>query len=1004
VHDDRTLVEGRIGREWFERIVPAVHPERRSLEVDAAAVAGEPIAFGDALALDFSPVAIGDPWGRPWGTVWFRLRGEVPDAWGDAADLLVDLDFDRRYAGFQAEALVRNADGRILGSIHPRRNTLPLASVGITGAFELYVEAAANPCLAAGFAPTPMGRWHTAPERPLYRLAAADVARRDETVYGLAMDVEVLEQLMRTMDATDPRRQRILRTIERALDALDLHDVPATAAPAREVLRPALVLPARASAHRMIAVGHAHIDTAWLWPLRETVRKCIRTFAGAVELMDRFPEYRFACSQAVQYQWIADREPELFSRITDKVRNGQWVPVGGMWVEADMNLPGGESLVRQLVHGQRAFEGWFGQRCEEVWIPDVFGYPGSLPQLFALAGCTRFVTQKLSWNKQNRFPHHTFWWEGIDGTRVLTHFPPVETYNSELVPREMDHAVRTFRDHGWSDWSLVPFGHGNGGGGPTREMLERARRLGDLDGAPRVQLGTPDDFFERVEAEIGAGPDAPVFRGELYFEMHRGTLTSQLRTKTGNRTCERLFREAELWWAHAEPDAAVLAAFDGWWKEVLVQQFHDIIPGSSIGWVHDDAEEVFTRVGAALEQSVSAAIERIAPTGGVVANARTADADEVVLVEDEPMRVVVPGLGVAPTMPVELAEPADRVVTTSSSLSNGLVSVEFDEHGQLAAVTDLVRGRALLRPGRAGAVLEIAPDHPVEYDAWDLESWARRRSQPITSGAAQVVRSHPLLGEVRVVRTFGRSTATVTYRLRAGSQRLDVEVDLDWQEDERVLSLAFPLAPRSDVATCGIQFGHVTRPTHASTPWDAAKFEVCAHRWVDVSEPSFGVAVLNDGRFGHALQHDAVQVTLARAPRYPDPTADRGRHRCTVALLPHGAGLLEVLREAEALELPLRVVPGTADRSSSFRQAVRVVEGTVLVTAVKPADDGSGDVIVRLHEAHGDHTRAVLAVGDRAAHVAALTEERSGALPVEDGHVRLELRPFEIVTIRLGRR
>ena len=373
----------------------------------------------------------------------------------------------------------------------------------------------------------------------------------DTDAEALLHDLDVLDGVMRALAVDDPRRARIRTSIVRALDLLAQPpggcDDPPVAA--RAVLEPALAVPARASAHRVIATGHAHIDTAWLWPLQETVRKCTRTFASAVALMDAVPEFRFSCSQAQQYAWIAEREPELFARITDKVAAGQWVPVGGMWVEPDMNLPSGESIVRQIVHGQRYFEAHFGMRCREVWIPDVFGYPAGLPQVFAAGGMRRFVTQKLSWNRTNRFPHSTFFWEGIDGTRVLTHFPPVDTYNAEVTPAELARATANFAEHAWSGWSLLPFGYGDGGGGPTREMLERARRLADLDGMPPVELGTAAGFFDHVEAEAAHGAPVPVWRGELYFENHRGTLTSQLRTKLGNKRCERLLRELELWTA-----------------------------------------------------------------------------------------------------------------------------------------------------------------------------------------------------------------------------------------------------------------------------------------------------------------------------------------------------------------------------------------------------------------------------------------------------------------------
>jgi len=362
----------------------------------------------------------------------------------------------------------------------------------------------------------------------------------------------------------------------------------------------------------------------WLGPMSETVRKRTRTFASAVGLMDEYPEFRSACSQAQQYAWIEERHPELFERMKTKVRDGQWLPVGGMSVEADMNMPSGESIVRQIVFGQRYFE-------------------------------SRFVTQKLSWNQTNRFSHHTFWWEGLDGTRVLTHFPPVDLYNAQITPEECCRASEQFSDDGWSDWSLMPFGHGDGGGGPTREMLERARRLEDLDGAPRVSIGSPSEFFEHVEAEVLDGAQVPVWRGELYLEMHRGTLTSQLRTKHGNRRCERLLREVELWSATAGRPADI----DDLWREVLTQQFHDIVPGSSIAWVHADADAVFERVQRELRDRIGSLIDELAPR--------------------EPTAINVAGVD------------RDEVVVTGSSLGNDHVAVRFDSHGNIVSFIDRVR-------------------------------------------------------------------------------------------------------------------------------------------------------------------------------------------------------------------------------------------------------------------------------------------------------------------------
>jgi alpha-mannosidase len=768
------------------------------------------------------------------------------------------------------------------------------------------------------------------------------------------------------------------------------------------VLQPELSLRARAGAHKTVAVGHAHIDSAWLWPIRETKRKCARTFASAVRLMDDYPEYRFTCSQAAQYEWIEHEHPTLFERIRQKVADGQWNPVGGMWVEPDMNLPSGESIVRQLVFGQRYFESRFGVRSSVVWIPDVFGYPATLPQIFRQGGCSRFVTQKLSWNKQNVFPHSTFWWQGIDGSRVLTHFPPVDTYNAEITAAEVRYAETNFKEHGWSSWSLMPFGHGNGGGGPTREMLERARRMADLDGVSPITVGTPDQFFDDVEAEITGGAPVPVWAGELYFEMHRGTLTSQVATKVGNRRCERLFREAEMWLAAAGGGtAAVKAEIDELWKAVLLQQFHDIIPGSSIAWVAADAAAEHQRVADRLEAIIAAALDDIAAPSMSVANAATHARREVVVVEGEPAMVAVPGCAVAPFEPLDVDHP---VVVTDNSMHNGLIAAQWNLDGEIISIIDVARGRQLLPPG-AAITVELAPDHPVVYDAWDLESWTRSLGSPISScQSMEFTTKHPLRTELVVHRKFGRSTLVQTYVMRAGSARLDVHFDIDWNEDEKLLSFNVPLDVNSGEATCDIQFGHVRRPTHASSPWDAAKFEVCAHRFVDVSEPSFGVAVLNDGRFGHSVQGGGVSVSLLRAAKYPDPDADHGQHSVTISLLPHGPGLHDVLHEAESLNLPLRVVPGRA--TSPPPPVVTIDHPGVQISAVKHADDGSGDLIVRLYEACGDRVVTTVhspsPIGD--AFRCNLLEEPHGGIECSDGIVSLTMYPFEIVTLRLCER
>ncbi|HEU5081757.1 MAG TPA: glycoside hydrolase family 38 C-terminal domain-containing protein [Acidimicrobiales bacterium] len=1025
MHDDRELAETRVRRTISDRIRPAIHGARLPLEVSAWEVPGEPVPVEAARAADLAPFEIGGRWGKPWGTTWFRMRGRVPDDWaGETVEAIIDFSTGVG-AGFQSEGLLyRTAGGGPIRGIHPMHQAVPIELIAdADGCVDVLVEAAANPVVATSYRPTPLGDPATAGDELLYRLNRAELAVRHDDVWHLDLDLQVLGGLMRELGLDDPRRFELLRAIDAAVDVFDPHRPAETAADARAALAPMWERHAAAHAHRVSAVGHAHIDSAWLWPLRETRRKCARTFASAVTLMDQYPEHRFACSQAVQYAWIEEDQPELFERIRARVADGRFLPVGSMWVEADANLPSGESLARQLVWGRRWFEDRFGEQPGNriVWIPDVFGYAGNLPQLMAQAGCEFFLTQKLSWNQTNAFPHHTFWWEGIDGTRIFTHFPPADTYNGEVTPAELAYAVRNFRDKGRATRSMYLFGHGDGGGGPTREMLERARRVAaggeGLDGLPRLAIESPAEFFEAARAEL---PDAPVWRGELYFEMHRGTYTSQARTKWGNRRGELALRELELWTAPGGPGgAAPLADIERLWKVLLLHQFHDIIPGSSIAWVHDDTEAAHAALLAEVDDRIAGALASGSGTRGTAPGAPPASRNEVVGANASPFaraEVVTTPAGPrwldAPAhalgaLAAELPQGVAPVTVASAGaevvLDNGIVRAVVAADGTLASLLDHRAGRECL--AGPGNVLQLFPDLPNTYDAWDVDQHTLRLAPTLLTDvdSVEVEEAGPMRAAVRVRRSFGASSIVQTYVLRAGSARLDVETEVDWQEVERLLKVAFPLDLRADEARYDVQYGHVRRPTHRNTSWDVARFEVCGHQWADVSEPDFGVAVLNDGKYGHDCLGDqrstTMRLTLLRATRYPDPEADRGHHRFTYAVLPHGDGLGEVLPEAWALNLPVRVAPGAPTSSLA-----RVDHPGVVITAVKAADDGSGDLVVRLHEAFGGRARTVLRTATAPSSVVAcdlLERPISDPERVDGGAVALELRPFEVRTLRL---
>ncbi|MFD8747208.1 alpha-mannosidase [Streptomyces sp. NPDC059616] len=1036
MHDDRTLVEDRLERALHQFIRPAQYSARTPLALSVRHIPGEPVPVARVLQEPFEPFRAGTEWGKPWSTSWFRLEGTVPSEWaGCRAEVVVDPGFSGQGPGFQAEGMLYDASGVPLKGIHPRNRHLTVAAPAAGGEpVALLLEAAANPAvLEHGFAPTPLGDVRTAGDRPLYRFASADLAVLDEEVWHLVLDIEVLSELMRELPVERSRRHEILRALERMLDALDLHDVAGTARAGREQLAEVLSRPAEASAHRISAAGHAHIDSAWLWPLRETVRKASRTFANVTALARDYPELVFAASQAQQYAWVKEHQPHIWERIKRAVAEGQWAPVGSMWVESDANMPGGEALARQLVHGKRFFRQELGVETEEIWLPDTFGYTAAFPQLARLAGVKWFLTQKLSWNQSNEMPHHTFWWEGIDGTRVFTHFPPVDTYNAQFHGSELAHAERNFAEKGPATRSLVPFGWGDGGGGPTREMLEKARRLRNLEGSPRVTIERPAAFFAAAEEEYGA--QAPVWSGELYLELHRATYTTQAKTKQGNRRSEHLLREAELWATTAALRSPghryhyPYEALDRLWKTVLLHQFHDILPGSSIAWVHREARETYERVRAELADLVADAVAALGGAKGLVAlNSSPYHRRQVVELDQEASAVLpsgaqvqhlaggrtvvpadAPGLGTGPLN--GSAAPEHPVSATGSAdgslvLENGLLRLVVDADGLIAAVRDLGARRDVLVPGHRANLLQLHPDHPNHWDAWDIDRHYRRTRTDLTDAdSVELVEEGPLRAAVRVRRSFGQSHVTQEIRLSAGSRRIDIGTEVDWRESEKVLKAAFPLDVHAERSTSEIQFGHVHRPTHDNTGWDAARFEICAHRWLRVAEPGYGVTLLNDSTYGHDVTRTphpsglgtTVRLTLLRAPHSPDPETDLGRHRFRYALAP-GGGITDAVREGLALNLPLRaavapVLPSLVDTGHP----------AVTVESVKLAEDRGGDVIVRLYESAGGRAGTTLRVGFPVvrAQVTDLLERPLHEADTDEHGLVLSLRPFQVLTLRL---
>jgi alpha-mannosidase len=1033
------ITEARIARA-IELLKDRIYSHRAPLTVEI---------FGDLASLPlptqipvsgFRPFSVGEKWGPAWSTAWFRFTAAIPSEWsGLPVAALIRLGALSN-EGFTAEGLVWQ-EGRPTRAINVNRADVPLTSSANGGEqISFLVEAAANPSPRTWL---PYGDPDPAPAAPLFTLQHAELACFNPVAWNLHHDLAVAHGAMLELPEHSPRRGQLLRACNDAANILDPAD-SATYTPARDALRPALAATNGTSTHHISAIGHAHIDTAWLWPLRETIRKCARTFATQLAYMHEHPEYIFACSQPQHYAWMREYHPAIYAGIREAIHRGQWEPTGSMWVEADCNIPSGESLIRQLLHGKNYFIDEFGIETRDCWLPDVFGYSASLPQILALAGIDSFLTQKICWSQFNEFPHHTFLWEGIDGTQIFTHFPPAENYNATFTPHELAFAVKNFREHDRATRSLLLFGYGDGGGGPTREMLATAARVKDFEGLPKVRLERAADFFAKAKADA---TDLPVWSGELYLELHRGTYTTQARTKKSNRKSEILLRETELFDVLAgrssytvlanvaeetraihdiiSRNAATPAAYlDRAWKLLLLNQFHDIIPGTSIARVYEDAAADYATISALAHAIIQPArqslLDRIDTSSAalpvIVFNASPIAREEVISLPDgTPIRVEVPATGYAVIDAAEhrrvasFAHPVSAIARSRViALDNGMIRIIFDRAtGNIRAIKDHRRDREVLLPGTQGNIFQLHRDLPNAYDAWDIDPFAFETSEDIAGlTGIGIVEQTDLRAAIRIQRRFGASTITQRIVLTAGSTRIDFQTDIDWHEQHKLLKVAFPVNIRSSRATYEIQFGHVERPTHSNTSWDAARFEVCAQRWADLSEPDYGVALLNDCKYGYDIRGSVMRLSLLRGPTAPDLNADRGPHQFTYSLLPHTGDLRAgcVIEQATALNMPLHLFPAEPRKAPlpARRSFFEIDKPGLLIDTVKYSESGD-TIIVRLYESYGARGTATLTTTLPVRHAfhADLLERTGPPIPCASGAITFPIKPFEILTFKL---
>ncbi len=986
----------------------------------------------------------GASWGEasPWQD--FRFEAQVPEDFAGRALIRAVTGREGLWDATNPQFEAR-LNGRMEQALDVNHTALPL---GMAEA----VRGRRFSLLLNGYCP-PVQPGESAPRLTL------TLEDEDPETAMLYYDLSVPWQGAVLLPEGDRDREHTLEILSRAVDLLDLrhphsgaYSLSVRAARAylqREYYEKRASLPACATAE---CVGHTHIDVAWLWDLEQTRHKAVRSFSTVLKLMEQYPEYKFMSSQAVLYQMVKEDEPELYQRIQKAVSEGRWEPEGGMWVEADCNVTSGESLARQFLYGQRFFREEFGKTCRILWLPDVFGYSAALPQLMKLSGIDYFMTTKLSWSEFNLTPCDTFLWKGIDGTEVLTHFSPTRepdyghlnqednddhglpnytTYNALLQPSQIRGGWLRFQQKELDDHYLVSYGFGDGGGGPTEWMLENARRMAaPAPGTPKVTQRFALQFFRGLEERVAHDPRLPKWSGELYLEYHRGTLTSMGRNKRYNRKIEFKLRETELLRVVAQERAGLpypRAALDGIWRNVLTLQFHDILPGTSIKKVYDDSTAMYEDCFVRLEElcrDARAALLR--PGDGVtLVNTLARERDDLVILDAPEGAESIRDLS-GNAFPLQRAEegcvafvrelpamsgrffafaPGGGAKGTMTLSREGFETPfflgRFDTAMRIASLIHKPTGRELCRPGKALNRLTCYENKPFQFDAWEVSVYYPRKAWEVDEVlSVELIENGPVRATIRVTYGYQNSVIRQDIRLYQDIGRIDFDTTADWHESQTMLKAHFPLDVFYNEATYDVQFGNLRRPTHKNTSWDVARFEVAAQKWADVGEDNFGVSLLNDCKYGHSADEEALSLTLLRCAVYPNPEADKEVHHFTYSLYPHEGDWrdADTPHMAYRLNEPVRAAQGDAE----FESFVRVDAPGVVVEAVKAAEDGNG-VIVRAYECFGRRTRAAFEFGAPVAGARAVNilEEPIGDVEFSGNAVTVPMRPYEIKTLRV---
>lgn len=891
----------------------------------------------------------------------------------------------------------------------------------------------------------------------------SQIAVLDKETEKLYYNIKVPLDAAALLDPEDIRKINILKYLDHAVNILDLRK-PYSDNYYRSILSANEYLESEfygkyCTDDKITAwcVGHSHIDVAWLWRLEQTREKAGRSFSTVLNLMDDYPEYIFMSSQPQLYQFVKEDYLELYEKIRERVKEGRWEPEGAMWLEADCNLSSGESLVRQILFGTRFFKREFGVKNKILWLPDVFGYTAALPQILKKSGIEFFVTSKISWNEYNKLPYDTFLWVGLDGTGILTHFLTAcspnkkwlhshsTTYNANLSPDEIFGSWQRYQQKSLHNEVLVSYGFGDGGGGPTKEMLENARRLQKgIPGCPKVKLGKSLEYLERLKENTINNPRLPKWVGELYLEYHRGTYTSMARNKKYNRKSEFLLQDVE-WLSsfnHVIGNEVKYPAetINKCWEIVLLNQFHDILPGSSIKEVYEDSfeqyQKVFIKGQSLLQASIKAIAEKmdLPRTSVVVMNplgfARSgivtvdipenrglsdADGNEVLLQRTDSGKTIfyadnIPSKGYKAYSLIEktcVQDPGIKLQMAPKELENRFFVIKFDDEYNMISLLDKRSNREVIRKGCRANVLQAFEDKPFNFDAWDINIYYQDKMWEINDVTdAKITENGPVRISLQIKRKFMDSVICQTIILYNDIPRIDFKNTIDWKEKQILLKTAFPVDIHSDKASYDIQFGNVERPTHWNTSWDYARFEVCAHKWADLSEDDYGVSLLNDCKYGYDIRDGIMRLTLLKSAIEPNPDADREIHKFTYSLYPHIGGWRSgnTVQMAYSLNCPLysHIEEAHSGSLPSEMSLAKINRENIILEVIKKAED-SDDIIIRLYECYNRRTKATLEFFREFSevHECDLLENEIKTVPVSGKTFEFEIMPYEIKTFKL---